>query len=62
MKGIPDLIARWEKDAKQYRAQIEEARKAGTPFDQMLATATTLEQCAKDLRKVAILDAVFTPL
>lgn len=43
------LIERWRKDAEQYMRQVDEARKAGTPHDQMLSMATALQQCAKEL-------------
>lgn len=43
------LIERWRKDADQYMRQVDEARSAGTPCDQMLSMATALRQCAKEL-------------
>lgn len=46
-----DLAARWRKEADQYMRQVEEARKAGTPHNQMLSMATALRQCAKELEQ-----------
>lgn len=46
---MENLIKRWRKDADQYQRQVEEARKAGTPFDQMLSMMTALRQCANEL-------------
>ena len=46
---MQNLIKRWRKDAEQYQKQVEEARKAGTPHDQMLSFAVALRQCAKEL-------------
>jgi len=46
------LVARWHKDADQYAKQVEEARAAGTPYEQMLAAKTFLRQCGKDLEAV----------
>lgn len=45
-----NLANQWEKEAAQYMRQVEEARRAGTPSEGMLAQATVLRQCAKDLR------------
>lgn len=45
------LITRWRKDADQYGKQVDEARKAGTPHDQMLSGMTFLRQCAKELEQ-----------
>lgn len=50
---MENLIKRWRKDADIYQKQVEEARKAGTPFDQMfLSTASLLRQCAKELEQL----------
>lgn len=46
---MQNLIKRWRKDADQYQKQVEEARKVGTPHDQMLSMMTCLRQCAKEL-------------
>lgn len=43
------LIRRWRKGADQYAKQVEEARAAKTPYDQMLSAKTFLRQCAKEL-------------
>jgi len=48
---LADLVKRWRRDAEQYRAQIEEARRAGTPHDQMLSMMTALRQCASELER-----------
>lgn len=45
------LITRWRKDANQYSKQVDEARTAGTPYDQMLSGMTFLRQCAKELEQ-----------
>lgn len=45
------LIARWRKEADQYMRQVDEARAKGTPSDGMLAMATALRQCAKELEE-----------
>jgi uncharacterized protein YukE len=50
---LQKLIQRWRKDADQYSAQVEEARRAGTPYDQMLSGATFLRQCAKELEAIS---------
>lgn len=49
MEPFNTLAKRWQKDAEQYMRQVEEARQAGTPYDQMLSMATALRQCSKDL-------------
>ena len=43
------LGTKWEKEAKQYQVLIAEARKAGTPRDQLLSMMTTYRACAKEL-------------
>ena len=48
---LMELVKRWRKDADQYMRQVEEARKVGTPHDQMLSGATFLRQCANELEK-----------
>lgn len=48
---VKDLIVKWRKEADQYQKQVEEARRAGTPHDQMLSAATFLRQCAKELEQ-----------
>jgi hypothetical protein len=52
MKTPQQLIEQWRKDAEQYRKQVEEARAAGTPHDQMLAWQQALTACAKELEKI----------
>ena len=52
LNAIEQLAIRWEKDARQYEQQVEEARRSGTPHDQMLSMMTALRQCAADLRHV----------
>lgn len=44
------LAEGWEKEAKQYGAQIEECRVKGLEFGCQLGTKTALEACAKTLR------------
>jgi hypothetical protein len=48
---IVKLLTRWRKDADQYMRQVEEARAAGTPCDQMLSAGTFLRMCAKELEQ-----------
>jgi hypothetical protein len=45
------LADKWEKEAKQYQRQVEEARAKGTPADQMISMMTCLRLCAKDIRE-----------
>lgn len=49
--ALRKLCLRWRKDADQYMKQVEEARRAATPHDQMMAMATALRGCAKDLEQ-----------
>jgi hypothetical protein len=49
LEGVRKLIERWRKDARQYQAQVNEARLRGTPHEQMLSAATFLRSCAKEL-------------
>lgn len=48
---LVELVKRWRKDAEHYMRQVDEARKSGTPHDQMLSGATFLRQCAKELEQ-----------
>lgn len=52
LERVEALPERWRKDAEQYARQVEEARRAGTPYGQMLSMATALRQCANELEKI----------
>lgn len=49
MEAARKLAERWRKDAKQYQAQVDEARAKGTPHEQMISAVTFLRACAKEL-------------
>jgi len=52
-ESLTQLSNRWRKEAEFYFKQVEEARRAGTPHEQMLSMGTVLRQCAKELEGVA---------
>lgn len=45
------LCAEWIRDERQYRAQVDEARRAGTPCSGMLAHADQLAICRRALQE-----------
>ena len=52
MKTEPEtLVVKWAKDERQYRAQVAEAMKAGTPFQAMAAHADQLRECRRELQR-----------
>lgn len=51
IETLTKLAARWRKEADQYSKQVDEARLAGLPHDQMLSMMTALRQCADELEK-----------
>lgn len=46
------LCTQWIKDERQYRAQVSEARAAGTPWSAMMAHADQLSECRRALQVV----------
>ena len=47
------LCNRWIAAERQYRAQVTEARAAGTPCAAMLAHADQLAECRRELQRAA---------
>lgn len=47
------LCVKWIADERQYRSQVDEARKAGTPHSGMLAHADQLAECRRQLQEAA---------
>ena len=52
MRRIEELVTIWRRDADQYMRQVDEARKAGTPYDQMISMASVLRTCAQHLETI----------
>ena len=51
MKQIAEkLVYKWIASERQYRSQVAEARKAGTPCAGMLAHADQLAECRRELQ------------
>jgi len=51
MKQIAEkLVQKWTANERQYRSQVAEARKAGTPCAGMLAHADQLAECRRELQ------------
>ena len=44
------LVQKWTANERQYRSQVAEARKAGTPCAGMLAHADQLAECRRELQ------------
>ena len=44
------LVQKWTSNERQYRSQVEEARKAGTACAGMLAHADQLAECRRELQ------------
>ena len=51
LSKVKSLASKWRREADAYQKQVEEARAAGTPHDQMLSLMTALRSCAIDIEK-----------
>jgi len=47
---VEKLAQKWIASERQYRSQVAEARKAGTPCAGMLAHADQLAECRRELQ------------
>jgi hypothetical protein len=48
---LSGLLKSWKRAEKQYREQVEEAKRSGTPWDQMFGCATQLHECIHNLER-----------
>lgn len=46
------LCEKWEKDAQQYKRQVDEATAKSIPCEQTIALVTALRGCARELRSI----------